>query len=94
MKASSDKNEIAGLNELADRVVGGLSLAGIAILEGKTDDMKAMLVSVVLHSSSCVFVYSIASLGRFIPLSPKRSVDDLVSVACKGGSFSSFKRTG
>eukprot|EP00903_Cladosiphon_okamuranus_P018858 g17346.t1 len=43
LKASSDKDEIAGLNALVDRAAGDLRLAGIAVIEEKTDDMKAML---------------------------------------------------
>eukprot|EP00903_Cladosiphon_okamuranus_P018859 g17347.t1 len=34
---------------LVDRVAGGLSLAGIAVIEGKTDDMKAMLQEALTH---------------------------------------------
>lgn len=45
LKASSDRDEIAGLNAVVDRLTGDLGLAGIAVLEGKADDMKAMLVS-------------------------------------------------
>ncbi|CAM9662115.1 unnamed protein product, partial [Pylaiella littoralis] len=43
MKASSDKGEIAGLNARVDRLTGDLGLAGIAVLNGKVDVMKAML---------------------------------------------------
>lgn len=43
-KASSDRDEIAGLNASVDRLMGDLGLAGIAVLEGKTDKMTAMLV--------------------------------------------------
>ena len=45
LKASSDKDEIAALNARVDRLTGDLGLAGVAILEGKADNMKAMLVS-------------------------------------------------
>lgn len=48
LKASSDMDEIAGLNALVDRVTGALGMAGIAVLEGKADEMKAMLVSFAL----------------------------------------------
>lgn len=48
LKASGDKDEIAGLNALIDRVAGDLGLAGIAVLEEKADDMKATLVSFAL----------------------------------------------
>lgn len=41
LKASSDKDEMVGH---VDRLAGDLGLAGIAVLEGKADDMKAMLV--------------------------------------------------
>ena len=47
MKASSDKEEIVGLNDRVHRLAGDLGLAGIAVLEKKTDDLKAMLVSAV-----------------------------------------------
>eukprot|EP00752_Nemacystus_decipiens_P012273 g10879.t1 len=43
LKASGDKDEIAGLNARVDRLTGDLGLAGIAVLEGKADDVKAML---------------------------------------------------
>ncbi|CAN0159539.1 unnamed protein product [Pylaiella littoralis] len=43
MKASSDVGEIAGLNARVDRLTGDLGLAGIAVLNAKADDMKAML---------------------------------------------------
>ncbi|CAN0159406.1 unnamed protein product, partial [Pylaiella littoralis] len=45
MKASSDVGEIAGLNARVDRLTGDLGLAGITVLNGKVDGMKAMLVS-------------------------------------------------
>lgn len=51
LKASSDKDEIAGLNARVDRVVGDLGLAGITVLERKTDGLKGMLVSVVLKAT-------------------------------------------
>eukprot|EP00752_Nemacystus_decipiens_P003524 g3250.t1 len=47
LKASSDKDEIAALNARVDRVTSGLGLAGVAVLEGKADDMKAMLHEVL-----------------------------------------------
>lgn len=45
LKASKDKSEIAGLNSRVDRLTADLGLAGMAILEGKVDDMKTTLVS-------------------------------------------------
>lgn len=45
LNASSDNDEIAGLNTRVDRLTGDLGLAGIAILEGKADNMQVMLVS-------------------------------------------------
>lgn len=47
LKASSEKEELAGLHARVDRVAGDLGLSGIAIVEGKADGLKAMLVSVV-----------------------------------------------
>lgn len=44
-KASSDKDEIAGLNARVDRLRGDLNLGGIAAIHKNTDDMMAMLVS-------------------------------------------------
>lgn len=49
LKASSDNDGIAALNALVDRLAGDLGLAGIAVLEGKADKMKAMLVSFADH---------------------------------------------
>ncbi|CAM9897766.1 unnamed protein product [Ectocarpus fasciculatus] len=49
LKASSDKSEIAGLNSRVDRLTADLGLAGIAILEGKVDEMKTTLV-IILES--------------------------------------------
>lgn len=46
MKASSDKHNISALNTRVDRLAWTLGLAGIAVVEGKADDIKAMLVSV------------------------------------------------
>ncbi|CAM9494876.1 unnamed protein product [Ectocarpus sp. 13 AM-2016] len=43
LKASSDKSEIAGLNSSVDRLTTDLGLAGIAVLEGKVDEMKKTL---------------------------------------------------
>lgn len=48
LKASSDKDEIAGLHACVDRLTGDSGLAGIAVLEGKADDLKEMLVSLFL----------------------------------------------
>ena len=45
LKASSDKDEIARLNAHVGRLTGDLGLAGIAVIEGKADEIKAMLVS-------------------------------------------------
>lgn len=45
LKASSDKEEIAGLNARVDRLTGDLGLIGIATLNGKANATKAMLVS-------------------------------------------------
>lgn len=45
LKASGDKDEIAALNTRMDRATGDLGLVGIAVLEGKADNMKTMLVS-------------------------------------------------
>lgn len=56
LKASSDKDDISVLNARVDRVTGSLGLAGMAVLEGKADDMKAMLVSV--FPFGCSFSWS------------------------------------
>lgn len=44
MRASSDKDEIARLDARVTHLVCDLGLAGIATLEGKTDEIKEMLV--------------------------------------------------
>lgn len=46
LEDKSDKDEIAGLNERLNHLKSDLSLAGIATFEGKTDEMKVMLVNV------------------------------------------------
>lgn len=56
LKASRDKDEIAGLNASVDRLTGDLGLAGIAVLEGKADNMKATLVGLLLRR--CFFFCS------------------------------------
>ena len=45
MKASSDKNELAGLNARIDRLIRDLGLRGIAAILVELDQLKAMLVS-------------------------------------------------
>lgn len=45
LKASSDKDEISGLNARVDRLTGDLGLAGIVIVENKVDNLKTILVS-------------------------------------------------
>ena len=52
-KASSDKDEIAGLNACVDRLTGDMGLAGIVILEGKADNVTAMLVSSIASLLCC-----------------------------------------
>lgn len=44
IKASSDKDEIAGLNARVDRLTRDLGLAGIATLNRKTDNVNTILV--------------------------------------------------
>lgn len=55
LKASSDKDEIAGLDKLVGHVAADLGLAGIAVLEGKADDIKVMLVSFFLRGPLLFF---------------------------------------
>ncbi|CAM9184093.1 unnamed protein product, partial [Ectocarpus sp. 4 AP-2014] len=43
LKASSDKSEIARINSSVDHLTTDLGLAGIAVLEGKVDEMKKTL---------------------------------------------------
>lgn len=54
LKASSDREQIAELNRRLNRVTGDMGLASIAALEGKADDMKAMLVGVEFFLLSTV----------------------------------------
>lgn len=51
LKASSDKDEITRLNARVGRLTGDLGLAGIAVVEGKADDIKAMLVRFHFYTS-------------------------------------------
>lgn len=44
LKAADDKDNIVALNSRIDRVTGDLALAGMATLEGRADDMRAILV--------------------------------------------------
>lgn len=45
LEASGDKDEIAGLNARVNHLTVDLGLAGIATLNGKADEAKAILVS-------------------------------------------------
>ena len=51
VKASGDRDEIAGLNARIDRLTGDLGLVGIAVLEGKADNITRMLVSVYSYDN-------------------------------------------
>ena len=63
LKASSDKDDIAGLNARIDSVAGDLSLAGVAILEGKTDVLTAMLVRILSCTVASLPLCIISPLG-------------------------------
>lgn len=45
LKATHDKDEIAGLKQRLEDLEGDLRLAGIATVGGKVEDLKALLVS-------------------------------------------------
>lgn len=45
VKATDDKDDIAGLNARVDRLTGDLGLAGVVITENKVDSLKTTLVS-------------------------------------------------
>lgn len=47
LKASSDKDKLAGLNARVDRLTGEPGLAGIATVLGEVTDLKGMLVSFI-----------------------------------------------
>ncbi|CAN0397289.1 unnamed protein product [Pylaiella littoralis] len=69
MKASSDVGEIAGLNARVDRLTGDLRLAGVAVLNAKADDMKAMLVSCTTQAVTGRYV--LADLDIVMTIVPK-----------------------
>ncbi|CAM9661379.1 unnamed protein product, partial [Pylaiella littoralis] len=73
MKASSDKGEIAGLNARVDRLTGDLGLAGIAVLNGKVDGMKAMLVSCTTQAvTGCYVLADLDIVMTNIPKPPPK----------------------
>lgn len=61
LRASWIKEEMSGLNSRIDRLTSDMGLAGIATLERKSDDMKAMLVrdvelNLLLRNASLLFM--------------------------------------